>query len=105
VTGAEIHVAFDPTKLHAQSVSATGSFMPNVLTAGASDNAAGAASIVVGSSTSKLALGKNSVATITFKALASGSSDVSYAATSQTASVGSNTSSLGGTSGSSISTR
>jgi hypothetical protein len=101
VSAVDLHVAFDPTKVQAQSVTA-GTMLPVVLVAGAFDNTAGTATITLGSQPTTPANGSGTVATITFKAIASGSTSVNYAVTTQTASVGKTGNTLNSAAGSAI---
>jgi hypothetical protein len=101
VSAAEIDLTFDPTKVQVQSFSA-GTVLPVVLVPASFDNAAGTASIVLGSSPTAPASGIGTVATITFVAVSPGNTSVAYASTTQTASIGKSTNSLQSTSGATV---
>jgi hypothetical protein len=97
-----IHISFDPTKMHVQSFSFAGTALPVVLAAPAFDNTAGTASIVLGCQPTAPASGTVTIATITFQAVSRGTSAVSYASTTQTASIGKTGNTLQRTTGASV---
>jgi hypothetical protein len=86
---ADLHIAYDPTKLEAQSIT-NGPLFPNVLTSGAIDSS-GKAKIMVGaSSTTNPVTGTGTAATIKFKALAATSGQISIQFISPDTYVGAN---------------
>lgn len=74
ITGADLKVIFDPDKLEAQSIQ-KGTFLPNILVAGSVSP--GVASITLGAPSTTPGNGTGTLATLTFKALASTSGPIS----------------------------
>ena len=85
VSAAELHLTYDQTKLQAQNIIA-GSYLPVVLQAGSVG--AGNASIILGSQPSGPQKGTGIIATLTFKTLAAGASQVSFSPQTQVAAIG-----------------
>jgi hypothetical protein len=101
VSAAELHLTFDATKLQIQSLTA-GAFLSAVLTPATFNNTAGTASIILGSGTTP-AHGTGTIASFVIKALTStGTTPVSFANTTQTATVGKASNSLSSATGSSV---
>jgi hypothetical protein len=101
VSAAEIHITFDPSKVHVSSITA-GTALPVVLVAGTFDNSAGTASITLGSQPTSPLSGSGTLATVNFTGIANGTANVGFASTTMTASVGKTGNSLSSSSGSSI---
>ena len=99
VSAVDLHVNYDKSMLEATSVK-NGTFLPVVLPV--STPAAGAmgdAHFIVGSQPTAPQKGMGTVATITFKALKMGSTDIKVDSTTQVAAIGKKTSVLGSTTG------
>jgi len=86
ISAAEIYVSFDPTKLECQQISA-GTFLPVVLISGTIDSTNGIASITLGSSPTEPKQGTGTLAIMSFKALNSGDTNVSFGLNTQVAAI------------------
>ena len=100
VSAAELHISYDPSFLEGQSITA-GSILPVVLLPGTIS--AGTAAITLGSQPTSPITGSGILATLTFKALKSGSTNISINNTTQTASIGKTGNTAGSLSGVSVS--
>jgi len=100
VTGAEIHLNYDPTKMSVNSIT-EGTLLPVVLTSGQVDN--GTISITLGSLPTNPVTTSGIIATVTFIPVTT--TQISFANTSVVTAIGYNTSVLKGTVGAKIQVR
>lgn len=85
ISGAELHLTYDASKLEAQSITA-GNFLPVVLTQG--QISGGNISITLGSQPTDPKKGSGILASITFKALVPSTSRIDFASSTQVTAIG-----------------
>jgi hypothetical protein len=81
VSAVELHVVFDRTRVRVNSISANTTAFPDILQVGTYDNNAGTASIIVGSGSTNYITSTSTIATLSFTAIGSGTSNVDLTGT------------------------